>query len=80
MKGKQGEYEDEGLNNSHIVIFDIHSEYKTAFPQARFIDITNLKLPYWLLNVIACHHEQFVNECLDGLTGILLRLIIRNIG
>ena len=48
VKGKQGEYE--GLNNSHIVIFDIHSEYKAAFPNARFIDITNLKLPYWLLN------------------------------
>ena len=48
VKGKQGEYE--GLNNSHVVIFDIHSEYKAAFPNARFIDITNLKLPYWLLN------------------------------
>ena len=48
VKGKQGEYE--GLNNSHVVIFDIHSEYKAAFPDARFIDITSLKLPYWLLN------------------------------
>lgn len=48
VKGKQGEYY--GLNNSHVVIFDIHSEYKAAFPEARFIDITNLKLPYWLLN------------------------------
>lgn len=48
IKGRQGEYE--GLNNSHVVIFDIHSEYKAAFPEARFIDITNLKLPYWLLN------------------------------
>ena len=48
VKGKQGDYE--GLNNSHVIIFDIHSEYKAAFPNARFIDITNLKLPYWLLN------------------------------
>lgn len=47
-KGRQGEYE--GLNNSHVVIFDIHSEYKAAFPDARFIDIMNLRLPYWLLN------------------------------
>lgn len=39
-----------GLNNSHIIIFDIHSEYKSAFPDANFIDITNLILPYWLLN------------------------------
>ena len=45
---KQGEYK--GLNNSHIIIFDIHSEYRTAFPKANFIDISNLVLPYWLLN------------------------------
>ncbi|ABQ06701.1 ATP-binding protein [Flavobacterium johnsoniae] len=45
---KKGSYE--GLNNSHIVIFDIHGEYKTAFPQANYIDIQNLVLPYWLLN------------------------------
>jgi DNA helicase HerA-like ATPase len=38
------------LNNSHVVIFDIHSEYKTAFPDANFLDISNLNLPYWLLN------------------------------
>lgn len=47
-KAKEGTYQ--GLNNSHIVIFDIHSEYKTAFPDAKFIDIDNLVLPYWLLN------------------------------
>jgi len=40
----------DGLNNSHIVIFDIHSEYKAAFPNANYIDIDNLVLPYWLLN------------------------------
>ncbi len=39
-----------GLNNSHIIIFDIHSEYKSAFPKANYIDIDNLILPYWLLN------------------------------
>ncbi|WP_374463970.1 anti-phage-associated helicase HerA [Chryseobacterium sp.] len=38
------------LNNSHIIVFDIHSEYKSAFPSANFIDISNLLLPYWLLN------------------------------
>lgn len=45
---KTGNYE--GLNNSHIVIFDIHSEYKKAFPQVKLIDVNNLILPYWLLN------------------------------
>ena len=29
---REGTYD--GLNNSHIVIFDIHSEYKSAFPTA----------------------------------------------
>lgn len=38
------------LNNSHIIIFDIHSEYATAFPDANYIDTSNLVLPYWLLN------------------------------
>lgn len=38
------------LNNSHIILFDIHSEYKSAFPNANFIDVENLKLPYWLMN------------------------------
>lgn len=39
-----------GLNNSHIVIFDMHSEYKSAFPEAEILDIDNLILPYWLLS------------------------------
>ncbi|EKO3844331.1 ATP-binding protein, partial [Vibrio harveyi] len=38
------------LNNSHTVIFDIHSEYRTAFPNANVLDVSNIKLPYWLLN------------------------------
>ena len=45
---KNGEYE--GLNNSHIVIFDIHSEYRAAFPDAHYIDISSLVLPYWMLS------------------------------
>ena len=48
IDSREGEYK--GLNNSHIVIFDIHSEYKTAFPKANMIDVNNLVLPYWLLN------------------------------
>ncbi|WP_247351531.1 helicase HerA domain-containing protein, partial [Ralstonia pseudosolanacearum] len=38
------------LNNSHVIVFDIHSEYKSAFPSANHIDISNLVLPYWMLN------------------------------
>lgn len=45
---KGGTYD--GLNNSHIIIFDIHSEYKTAFPNANYLNVANIVLPYWLLN------------------------------
>lgn len=48
IEAKEGQYK--GLNNSHIVIFDIHSEYRAAFPDANYIDINNLVLPYWMLN------------------------------
>lgn len=41
---------DFSLNNSHVIIFDIHSEYRSAFPEANFIDSSNLVLPYWMLN------------------------------
>lgn len=44
---KNGDYK---LNNAHVVIFDIHSEYKSAFPKANLININNLVLPYWMLN------------------------------
>lgn len=48
VAAKAGAYQ--GRNNSHIVIFDIHSEYGTAFPGARVIGVEDLQLPYWLLN------------------------------
>jgi len=47
VRAKDGDY---SLNNSHVVIFDIHSEYRTAFPDANFLDASTLTLPYWLLN------------------------------
>ncbi|MCS5827598.1 ATP-binding protein [Klebsiella variicola] len=47
MNGRNGDF---SLNNSHIIIFDIHSEYSSAFPDANFLDVNNLCLPYWLLN------------------------------
>jgi len=39
-----------GLNNSHIIVFDLHGEYNTAFPNANNIDVQSLRLPYWLMN------------------------------
>jgi hypothetical protein len=47
VAGKSGDF---ALNNSHVIVFDIHSEYKSAFPNANFIDVSNLVLPYWMLN------------------------------
>lgn len=47
VSAKDGQY---ALNNSHVVIFDIHSEYRSAFPDANFLDASTLTLPYWLLN------------------------------
>jgi uncharacterized protein len=41
---------DYALNNSHVIIFDIHSEYRAAFPDANFLDSANLVLPYWMLS------------------------------
>jgi DNA helicase HerA-like ATPase len=38
------------LNNSHIVVFDLHSEYGAAFPNAPQLTVENIVLPCWLLN------------------------------
>jgi len=39
-----------GLNNSHIVLFDIHGEYSEAFNGANLIDHSTMKIPYWLFD------------------------------
>jgi DNA helicase HerA-like ATPase len=48
VKEKAGPYT--GLNNSHIIIFDLHGEYQSAFPGANHLNADNLLLPYWLMN------------------------------
>lgn len=75
---KESEYI--GLNNSHIIVFDVHLEYQQAFPNANFMDVTSMNLPYWLLNseeledlFIESHEEQSHNQI-----SILKRLIIEN--
>lgn len=47
----------ESQKNSHVIIFDIHSEYSSAFTvddSEKFslnkLDVDNIKLPYWLMN------------------------------
>ncbi|MFJ4936738.1 ATP-binding protein [Streptomyces pseudovenezuelae] len=63
---RHGEYQ---LNNTHIVIFDIHCEYQTAFPNANFLNVEQLTLPYWMLNseelqdlLIESREEQSHNQ------------------
>lgn len=45
------------LKNSHVIIFDIHSEYQSAFSlsenehfNVNCLDVEKLCLPYWLMN------------------------------
>lgn len=47
----------ESQKNSHVIIFDVHSEYSSAFTVGESenfslnkLDVDNLKLPYWLMN------------------------------
>lgn len=37
-------------NNARVIIFDLHGEYKDAFPECNYLSVDKLKLPYWLLN------------------------------
>lgn len=50
QEAKKSKYQT--LNNTHILIFDIHGEYKQAFPDANYLSIENneFRLPYWLMN------------------------------
>lgn len=76
---KEGSYT--GLNNSHIILFDLHGEYKTAFPNANHLDVDNLILPYWLMNgeeleelfIDVGEHQQHYNQ-----SSILRRVITQN--
>ncbi|HEY4612616.1 MAG TPA: ATP-binding protein [Bacteroidota bacterium] len=47
--------------DTKIVVIDIHSEYKRAFPESsRHFDIAGLELPYWLMNF-----EELVEMLID---------------
>ncbi|WHX20934.1 DUF87 domain-containing protein [Streptomyces malaysiensis subsp. malaysiensis] len=66
---RDGQHGDYRLNNTHIVIFDIHCEYQTAFPEANFLNVEKLTLPYWMLNseelqdlLIESREEQSHNQ------------------
>lgn len=45
------EQKEGALNNSHIIIFDIHGEYQQSFKEkCRVLSTNDMKLPYWLMN------------------------------
>lgn len=73
--------------NSHIIIFDIHSEYHKAFKldenqnfSLNYLDISSLKLPYWLMN--SEELEDLLIESNEGVShnqiSILRKAIILN--
>lgn len=77
-EAKAGKYQ--GLNNSHIIIFDLHGEYARAFQTANQLSIGNLLLPYWLMNgdeleelLIETGENQAYNQ-----SSLLRRIITRN--
>lgn len=43
-------WESTSKNNSRIILFDVHGEYKSAFPDAHYLNASSLKLPYWLMD------------------------------
>ncbi|MEO0069549.1 MAG: ATP-binding protein [candidate division WOR-3 bacterium] len=47
--------------NAHIVVLDLHGEYRAAFPEeSNLIQAENAELPYWLLNF-----DEFVDLLVD---------------
>lgn len=58
LRINEGHNENAGsLKNAHIIIFDIHSEYRSAFTLSEAesfnlncLDVEKLCLPYWLMN------------------------------
>ncbi|MDP2309512.1 MAG: ATP-binding protein [Pseudomonadota bacterium] len=54
IEGSAEQRERGVLNNAHVVVFDLHGEYRTAFPASRFavhhFNAQNLILPFWLMN------------------------------
>ena len=50
------------MENTHVILLDLHGEYEPAFrEQGNVIKITDLELPYWLMNFDELS-ETFVDE------------------
>lgn len=78
--------------NSHIIIFDIHSEYTNAFRliesekfNLNLLNIDNLKLPYWLMNseeledmFIESNDQNSYNQVSQFKSAVIKNKIIKN--
>jgi hypothetical protein len=68
------------LNNSHILLFDLHGEYGPAFPTSRVLTVDNLVLPYWLMNAEELE-EMFIEsqeQNSHNQISLFKRAVIRN--
>lgn len=50
IKSSEDQIKKGVLNNTHILLFDLHGEYPKAFPKSKKLNVENLILPYWLMN------------------------------
>jgi flagellar biosynthesis GTPase FlhF len=64
------------LNNSHILIFDLHNEYSSAFPECRHLSVKELRLPYWLMNSEELQAFLLGNDAEDGFKKMVLKHVI----
>ncbi len=62
------------LPETHVVILDLHNEYRQAFPEeGQYCEIASLELPYWLLNFDEMK-EMFI-DANDENTSIQMSLL-----
>ncbi|MDG1709538.1 MAG: DUF87 domain-containing protein [Emcibacteraceae bacterium] len=67
------------LPNAHILILDPHNEYESAFDDcAEHFDITNLRLPYWMMNFEE-HIEMFIGIYADKNRMIEIDILRRSL-
>ena len=75
------------LPNTHIVFFDLHDEYKSAFPQpfarldrkVRHIPSSQLRIPHWCLNSEELEALFVSRESTAANQSALLKNIIRDL-
>lgn len=74
-------------NNSHVVIFDVHAEYASAFTLDKNedftvnpLDIDTLQLPYWLMNSeeLECMFVDSSERTFQNQVSLFKQAVIKN--